>query len=377
MAGKTLRFGMVGAGYMSKLHCLAIRNLQSMSGNQTPPIEMNRVADVSADAARASAEIWGWKHASADWRDVTRADDVDVVVVLTPNDSHAEITLDAFAHGKHVLCEKPIAHTIEAARTMVDAHAASGLKGMINYSYRNWPAIQQAKVLIDEGRLGDIQFVSGTFFQDYAKDPSMPHTWRHRRASAGSGALGDIGSHIIDIACHLAGPIAQVSSRMVTQMPTRPGRDGSPQPVDVDDMTVILAQFANGATGTISCGWALSGHKQNMSFSIVGTRGAVEFDWRHFGELHFFEDTGEATTQGFRRIVIGGMHPQNDIYHPGEGQGIGYTESFFITLRRFVNSIASGQDTTPSFREALHVAEVVDATIGSAGGKGWVAVPAH
>jgi predicted dehydrogenase len=267
-----------------------------------------------------------------------------------------------------------LAHSIDAAREMLLASRAASSRGMVNYVYRNWPAIHLAKDIINEGKIGDPVLFEGRFYQDYATDPALPYAWRHSRKVAGSGALGDIGSHILDIACHLMGPIARVSARTTRLMPTRPDASGKPVNVDVDDLAVILAEFSSGATGTIGAGWAMPGHKTDISFDIVGTKGALKFSWEHNNELMFYDSRDEKGRDGFRRIVIGGIHPQASIFWYAPGQGLGYGEAFSITLRRFVESIMKGENTTPSFEEAFHISCITDAAMRASESGSWVSV---
>jgi predicted dehydrogenase len=373
-SAKVLRFGMIGAGYMAKMHSLALRNLPGFAWPDIPKLELRRIADLSPKTLHDAAERWGWESSSTEWKDVTRADDIDAVMVLTPNDSHAELAQDAFKHGKHVFCEKPLAHTLEAARDMLLAARSSDCRSMVNYVYRNWPAIHLARDIIREGKIGEPVLFEGRFYQDYANDPGLPHSWRHSRKVAGSGAVGDIGSHIIDIACYLMGPVARVSARSTRLMQTRPDASGAPVNVDVDDLTVLMAEFSSGATGTIGAGWAMPGHKTDISFDVVGTKGALKFSWEHNNELMVYETSDDAGRDGFRRIVIGGMHPQASIFWYAPGQGLGYGEAFPITLRRFVESILKGENSTPSFEEAYHISAVVDATIRAAESGRWIEV---
>src|SRR5262249_11560573 len=156
-----------------------------------PRFELVRVADLRPRAAEDAALRWQWREHAADWRAVTRAADIDVVDIITPNDSHAEIAIDALAHGKHVLCEKPMANGVAAGPAMVDARTASGKRAVVNFVYRVWPAIEHARRLIDQGAIGEVRLFDGHFFQDYALDPTLPHQWRHRRSIAGGGAFGD------------------------------------------------------------------------------------------------------------------------------------------------------------------------------------------
>jgi len=369
-----LRFGIVGSGYMAKTHSLALRNIGSFLWPDMPEIDMVRMIDIDPEAARKGAARWGWREHGTDWHDVTRRADIDVVIIITPNDSHADIAVDAFAHGKHVFCEKPLANTVASAARMADAAAASGRVNIVNYAYRTWPAIELAKKLIGEGKLGDIVHFQGHYFQDYARDPAMPFAWRFDRNAAGAGAFGDIGSHIMDIACALVGPVARISAKTRRFFAQRPATGGG-RPVTVDDMTCTLVEFRNGAIGSVHASWAATGHKCDLGFTVVGTRGSLKFTWERSNELHFYSDADPADLAGFRRIVIGGIHPEAAPFWYAQGQGLGYGEAFVITLRRVIDAIAKGDGTTgPSFAEALHISKVVDAAMRSAETGEWAVV---
>lgn len=369
-----IRFGIIGSGYMAKLHSLALRNVGAFLHPALPPVEMVRMADVDARAARAGAERWGWRESTTDTTRVTRADDVDVIIIITPNDSHARYALDAFAHGKHVFCEKPLAATVADAERMAAAAAASGKVNVVNFSYRTWPGVEFARKLIADGELGDLLHFEGHFFQDYAADPALPFSWRFDKAVAGGGAFGDIGSHISDIACALMGPVKRVAARCRRVHETRPARNG--RAVEVDDLTVSLMEFASGAVGSVHASWAATGHKSDLGFTVVGTRGSLKFTWERNNELHFFTTSDPQATGGFRRIMLGGIHPEAAPFWYAQGQGLGYGEAFVITARRAIEAVMRNDTSaSPSFAEALHVVHVVDAVLRSAEGDAWVSVP--
>lgn len=370
-----LRFGIVGAGYMAKTHSLALRNIESFLWPHMPHIELVRMADIDADAAKAGAERWGWQGHSSDWRDITRAADIDVVVIITPNDSHCEIAVDAFANGKHVFCEKPLAHTVDAAARMTEAAAQSGRVNIVNFVYRCWPAVEFAQRLIEDGELGETLHFEGHFFQDYAKDPSLPFSWRFDKARAGGGAMGDIGSHIADIACFLMGPIAKVCAHSQRFVGERPTASGTKQPVSVDDLTATLVQFASGATGAIHASWAATGHKSDLAFTIIGSKGAIKFAWERSNEIHLYTNSDRSDRSGFRRVVLGGVHPEAEPFWFAPGQGLGYGEAFVITLRRLIEAIQSNNcEASPNFREALHLAKVIESVNRAAAEQTWVNV---
>jgi predicted dehydrogenase len=373
---KELRFGIIGAGYMAKTHSLALRNIGSLMWPDMPRIILRRLADVNESAARVGASRWGWEESVTNWREITRAADIDVVIVITPNDSHAEIAIDAFEHGKHVFCEKPLSSTLEAAERMTAAAADSGRVNVVNFAYRCWPAIEFARQLIREGEIGEPFHFEGHFFQDYAADPELPFSWRFDRSVSGGGAVADLGSHIFDIACALMGGIGSVAAQSRRLLAERPLADKTrSMPVTVDDLTASLVQFRSGATGAVHASWAATGHKSDLAFSVVGTKGAIEFQWERNNELHFYSAKDDTKTAGFRRIMIGGMHPEAGAFWQAQGQGLGYGEAFVVTARRLIQAVQEGDRFfEPNFAQALHINRVIQAAIQAADTNSWVPV---
>ena len=287
-----LRYGIIGAGYMAKLHSLALRNVGPLMFPRFPDIELVRMADIDHDAAIAGAKRWGWAEASDDPASVTRGGDIDVVIVITPNDSHATYGIDALAHGKHLVCEKPLANTVADALRLAEAARKSDRVSMVNFVYRAWPGVELARELIAAGELGELVHFQGHFFQDYAADPTLGYSWRFDKAVAGGGAFADIGSHIMDIACTLMGPVRSISARSKRLHETRPVVGG--RPYDVDDVTASLVEFRNGAHGSVHASWAATGHKTDIGFEVIGTRGSLSFNWERNNELHFFSASDSA-----------------------------------------------------------------------------------
>jgi len=369
-----LRVGLVGAGYMAKAHSLALRSVTGFDWPNAPRFDLVRVADLKARAAEDVAARWQWTEHAGDWRSITRAGDIDVVDIITPNDTHAEIAIDALAHGKHVLCEKPMANGVAAGRAMVDALKASGCQAVVNFVYRVWPAIEHAKQLIDGGAIGRIRLFDGHFFQDYALDPDMPHQWRHSKSIAGGGAFGDIGAHIADIARYLVGDILRVAARSRRFTDRRPKAVGSTDAVavDVDDATMTLVEFASGAMGTIHASWAATGHKTDLGFTVIGSRGAIRFGWERTNELQFFDQADPADRGGFRTIILSGQHPGAEHFWFAPGQGMGYGEAFVLVVRRLARAILNGEPAAPSFEDGLRCLEFVHAANQAADGGGWV-----
>jgi len=372
-----IRFGIIGSGYMAKMHSLALRNIGAFLWPDFPKIEMVRMADIVDVAASQGAERWGWSDHTTDWTRVTRSDDIDAVIIITPNDSHALYAIDAFEHGKHVFCEKPLANTVEAAERMALAAKKSGKVNIVNFSYRTWPGVEFARKLIDDGELGELLHFEGHFFQDYAADPELPFGWRFDKSVAGGGAFGDIGSHIMDIACALMGPVDSISAKSRRLYPSRPVGRPSSKAVSVDDFTASLVQFSSGAIGSVHASWAATGFKSDLAFTVVGTKGSLHFSWERNNELHFFTTSDDKTTGGFRRIMLGGIHPEAAPFWYAQGQGLGYGEAFVITARRAIEAIIKNDTrATPSFEEALHVSRVIDAAYLSVGSGEWMPLPA-
>ena len=369
-----LRVGLVGAGYMAKAHSLALRAVTGFDWPQAPTFELVRVADLVPKAAEDVARRWRWAEPATDWRAITRAADIDVVDIITPNDTHAEIAIDALAHGKDVLCEKPMANDVAAGCAMLDALKASGRQAVVNFVYRVWPAIEQAKRLIDQGAIGEIRLFDGHFFQDYALDPAMPYQWRHNRKVAGGGAFGDIGAHIGDIARYLVGDIRRVAARSRRFNARRPKSAGSTDlvPVDVDDATMTLVEFASGAMGTIHASWAATGHKTDLGFTVIGARGAIRFAWERSNELQFFDQADAVDRGGFRTIILSGHHPGAEHFWFAPGQGMGYGEAFVLVVRRLARAILNGEPAAPSFEDGLRCLEFVQAANRAAESDGWV-----
>jgi predicted dehydrogenase len=359
-----VRIGLIGAGFMGKIHSIAYRNAAMLFGSEIPGIDPVVVTDFDPALADRAARDWGWRRAVSTWEEVTAADDVDVVDICTPNDTHVDIALDALARGKHVLCEKPLALDGDSAHRLCRAALESNRVNQVGFVYRQWPAVAMARKLIDEGAVGQIRTARAQFLLDYNSNPDVPMSWRFDRERAGSGALGDVGSHCIDLLQHLAGPITQVAARMQTFVHQRHGFDANMVDVTVDDQTEILADFESGASGTILASWAGTGHKCDLGFEVIGSRGSISFSWQRSNELQFFDGTDPEDRQGFRTILVGPAHPGADGIHTVAAQGLGYTDAFTIAARNTLRNLSAGKVLSgPTFVDGLRVAEVTDAVI--------------
>jgi len=355
-----IRVGMVGAGYIAGAHSAAYRAAAGTFLDGRRRLQLTRVADVDESRAQAVAREWGWEASTGDWKAITRSDDVDLISVAVPNVFHAEIACDALAHGKHVICEKPMSDGLIGATQMHAAATSSGRLAQVCFYYRLWPAIAWAGALVAGGRIGEVTHLRCWMLQDYAANPSTVLGWRAEGAPAGAGALGDLGSHVIDIARFFCGEIAEVTCR------TRNDLRGLES--QVDDLATALLNFRSGATGVLEASWALRGHQCDLGFDLAGTDGAIRFSWERANEIEVLFGNTDNPENGFRRILVGRSQPFAEPFAGVPGQGLGYRDAFTIGVGQMLLAITDGQPTvTPSFEDGLRAAEVVEACLRSVG----------
>lgn len=386
----TLRVGMVGYAFMGAAHAQGWRNAPKFF-DLPVDIELTAVAGRNADAVEQARARFGFAEAVTDWRTLVERDDIDLIDVCTPGDTHAEIAVAALRAGKHVLCEKPLANTVAEAEEMASVAAeaaANGVYAMCGYTYRRTPALAYAKKLIDDGRLGTIRQIRGQYLQDWLHDENAPMTWRLDKSKSGSGALGDIGAHLIDTTQWLTGQsITGVSGLLETFVKTRPvagemsglggvGSADSPRAdVTVDDAAVFSARFDGGAIGAYEASRFALGRKNAFRVEINGTDGSVAFDFEANNELQFFDGTDPVAEQGFRRILVTEPdHPYVAAWWP-PGHGLGYEHGFTHQAVDLVTAIAEGRQPTPSFADGLQVQRVLAAVEASSESDSvWTAV---
>ncbi|AXG82999.1 Gfo/Idh/MocA family protein [Streptomyces paludis] len=371
---------MVGYAFMGAAHSQGWRTAGHVFDLPMRPV-LAAVCGRDRSAVEAAAAKHGWAAAETDWRRLIERDDVQVVDVCTPGDSHAEIAIAALEAGKHVLCEKPLANSVAEAEAMVRAAEAARTRGqlaMVGFNYRRVPAVSYARKLIEAGRLGALRHVRVTYLQDWLADPEAPLTWRLDRERAGSGALGDLGAHIVDLAQFLAGePIAGVSALSETFVRERPvlsgaraglsGAAGSAYgPVTVDDAAVFTGRLASGALASFEATRMAAGRKNALRLEINGERGSLAFDLERLNELSFHDHSEPAATAGFRRILVTEPeHPYLEAWWP-PGHGLGYEHTFVHQARDLVLAVAAGADPAPSFADGLQVQRVLAAVEESA-----------
>lgn len=380
---KELRIGMIGYGFMGRAHSNAYKRLNDFFPVEHRPV-LKAVCGRNAEKAAAFAKNWGYERAETDWRAIVSADDIDVVDIGTPNDTHFEIAIEAARHGKMVLCEKPLAMNVEQAEEMTRAVETAGVPNMVWFNYRRVPAIALAKQIVDEGRIGKSFHYRATYLQDWTISPDVPQggaaLWRLDVNAAGSGVTGDLLAHSIDTAMWLNGPIVRVAAMTKTFVTERVHAvTGQVQPVGIDDACMFLAEFANGSMGTFESTRYARGRKNFNTFELNGEEGSVYFDLEEPEYLQFFEykqqQSGkkvESHLTGWRKIhTTNSEHPYMSHYWV-PGTCIGYEHTFLNALADFVAGIESGKPTQPDFRNALQTQRVCDAVIASAKAGTWL-----
>ncbi|UNS99778.1 Gfo/Idh/MocA family oxidoreductase [Streptomyces tubbatahanensis] len=368
-----LGVGMVGYAFMGQAHSQGWRTVGRVFDLPLTPA-LAAVCGRDPAAVRTAAQRLGWAAAETDWRALIARDDVQLVDVCTPGDSHAEIAVAALEAGKHVLCEKPLANTVAEAEAMAAAARAARERGqvaMVGFNYRRTPALALARRMVSEGRLGDVRHVRVSYLQDWLVDPAFPLAWRLRKETAGSGALGDLGAHAIDIAQHVAGsPLAGVSAQTETFVKERPLGDGAPAgelgAVTVDDAAVFTGRLVSGALASFEVTRVAAGRKNALRVELNGTAGSLAFDLERLNELEFHDHTQAAGESGFRRILVTEHdHPYLEAWWP-PGHGLGYEHTFTHQARDLVHAIATGTRPAPSFEDGLQVQKVLAAVEESA-----------
>ncbi|GAB3519269.1 Gfo/Idh/MocA family protein [Arthrobacter monumenti] len=363
----TLGVAVVGYSFMGKAHSNAWRNVNAFYPG--PPVAQRVLVGRDAGQVKGAAEQYGWQESATDWRAVLERDDIQVVDVCTPGYLHAEIAIAALEAGKHVLVEKPMANTLTEAADMAEAARnarAKGIQSMIGFNYRRLPALAQAKQMIADGALGRIRQVKISYLQDWLSDESAPISWRLRKETAGSGALGDLASHAIDQIHYLLGePLTSISGTLNTFVPERSGDHGL-EPVTVDDAAWATARTASGAVASLEVSRFATGRKNALQIEVFGSAGSLAFDLESLNELQYYDAGTPAGRQGFSRILVTEEeHPYLQAWWP-TGHILGWDHTFTSQAADFINAIASGTPPEPSFEDGLAVQRVLESLQNSA-----------
>ncbi|MEZ5353048.1 MAG: Gfo/Idh/MocA family oxidoreductase [Bryobacteraceae bacterium] len=339
---KTLRIALIGQGSMGRAHSNAYRQVASFY-DLPYAVEQSILCGRNPATLTAMAQRWGWRETAADWRDVIARPDIDIVDVAVPNSLHAEIAIAAAQAGKIVFCEKPLANSTVESAAMRDA--VSNRPNMVWFNYRRVPAIQLLRSMIDDNRIGPIFHFRAFYLQEWGNDPSRPPNWKTDKAIAGSGVLGDLMSHSLDLALFLNGPIATVQALQRTFSRGR----------EIDDATLVLARFANGSVGTFEATRYATGCRNRNAIEIHGENGAARFDLEDMNRLEFFDAAPPREEQGFRNLLVSA----NRYWKPGHI--VGYEHTFISALGDFLQALADNEPFEPDFESGHRVQLVIDA----------------
>jgi predicted dehydrogenase len=399
-----LGVGMVGYAFMGRAHSLAWNTVGRVFDVPLRP-RLAAICGRDKAATQAAADRFGWAAAETDWRALIDRDDVQLIDISAPGDLHAPIAIAALEAGKHVLCEKPLANTLaeaEAMKAAADAAYPGGTRAMVGFNYRRVPALALARRLVANGRIGTLRHLRAVYLQDWLADPAAPMTWRMRAERAGSGALGDLGAHIVDLARYLTGDeITGVSAVSATFVRTRPlaassntdgpvaegpvvdgpvvegpvVRDTATGTVTVDDAVVFTGKLASGALASFEATRYATGRKNGLRIELNGSAGSLAFDLERLNELEFFDASADGDAGGFRRVLVTeGSHPYLSAWWP-PGHTLGWENTFTNQAADLLTAIADGAQPLPSFGDGLAVQRVLDAVARSAAsGNSWESV---
>jgi predicted dehydrogenase len=373
--------GLVGYKFMGRAHSNAYRQVAHFFDVDPVP-RMRVICGRDETGVKHAAEQLGWEEYETDFRRLVTRDDIQLVDVASTGNTHYEVVMAALAAKKHVFCEKPLANDLGEAREMTLAAQSAGVVASINFNYRRVPAVQFAKQLIADGRLGTIRHWRAVYLQDWINDPNFPLVWRLQRELAGTGALGDIGAHIVDLSHFLIGPIGEVTGTLSTFIKRRPVEVPSGETglgaaagaemgdVTVDDSTTFLAAFENGVTGTFEATRLAPGRRNYNSFEVNGSNGSLMFNLERLHELQVYFVDDPSGLQGFRTINVSeAVHPYG-VWWPA-GHAIGYEHTFVHAVKDLLDGIKAGKSPEPTFADGFRCQAVFDAVVRSNASRTW------
>ncbi len=356
--------GIVGGGYMGKAHAVAMTAVGAVFDTALRP-SLEVICTTTEAGAAEKARQFGFKRATSDWRKLVDDSAVQAIVIASPQETHHDIALAAFAKGKHVLCEKPLGLSLDHSRTMMEAAEKSSCIHMVGFNYIRTPASQLARQIIARGEIGDITFLRAEHTEDFLADGSLPGDWRTQGLA--NGNMGDLAPHIINAALALAGPVTSLVADIATVHVMRGG-----VAVTNDDQSAIMCRFANGAMGQLFVSRIATGRKMGYAYEIYGTTGSIRFDQEDQNALWLYRAEGPAERRGFAKILTGPLHPDYKPFCLGPGHGTGYQDQIIIEARDFLQAIHEGKPRWPSFRDGMLVNQIIEASWRSQEGRCWV-----
>ena len=362
--------GIVGGGYMGKAHSVAMNMVAAVFDTKLRP-SLEVICTTTESGAAEKARSFGFARSTSDWRTLVNDPKVEAVVIASPQETHREIALAAFALKKPVFCEKPLGLGLEDSRAMVRAAEQSGCVNMTGFNYIRTPASQLAREIIASGEIGTITYFRGEHTEDFFADPQLPASWRTKGRA--NGNMGDLSPHIINAAFALAGPVESLIADIETVHKMRP-TPTRPEPVTNDDHAQIMCRFKSGAMGSLYISRIATGRKMGYVYEIFGTRGAIRFDQEDQNALWLYKGDAKPDRQGFTKILTGPMHPDYLPFCQGPGHGTGYQDQITIEARDFLAAIAGGTAVWPTFRDGMLVNQVIEAAWTSHEKRCWISV---
>jgi len=381
--------GVIGMGWMGTLHSRSYRLVADRYSDAGIRPRLIVCADEVESRAIDGRERFGFERHAQDWRDVLADPNVDVVSVTTPNDRHVEMIQAAVAAKKHVWCEKPVGRSPDETRIIKRAADEAGVMSFVGYCYRWAPLVQYARQFIRDGGLGKLTHYRGSFFCGYGTDPRSVLSWRFQRETAGLGTMGDLLSHVVDMAHNIVGPVRSIVGNSETFIRQRPlasvgegthftTRDEGPKgDVTNEDYVGALVRFEDGAHGTFEACRVIAGPQTRMAFEVHGTNGSISWDFEAMNELRMALSADGRSVREYRRVLSGPEFPDHARFNPGPGVGLGYDDLKVIECHRFLSSVVAGTLGEPSLRQAVDVADVLDAIQRSWESGGWQDVGRH
>jgi predicted dehydrogenase len=373
---KEIRIGLVGSGWMGKAHSSALKNAEMLFGPEYGVAVYQIVADANEKSAADAMDKIGFKRMTTDWHEVVTADDVDLVDIATPNAFHYEIAKAALENGKNVYCEKPLSISAQESRELAELAKKKGVVNYVGFNNTMNPANAYVHDLVADGKLGQIVRFSGTYDQDQLLDPDLPITWRHINKFAGCGALGDLGSHLLSVSQYILGDITKVNAMAKTVFPKRPKAPNSKEMVNVEneDIMLFMAEYANGAVGTIGADRISTGRKNYLTYEIQGTKGSVFYNMERMGEvLVYFQDDNEAD-RGFRTVLLNPEMKGYKAFQPAGGIAIAYNDMKTLEVHELFSAITKGTPYHSNFEFGYKIDRTVAAVIESSKTHSWVDV---
>lgn len=359
---------------MGKAHAIALRSVGTVFPEVGTP-RMSWLVDADRDKAARSAKGWGFEKSGTDWRSLCESPDIDAVSICTPNHLHRDMALAAIESGKHVWCEKPLALTGAEAREIHVAAEVAGVQTSMGFNYQCNPLVGHARNMIAAGEIGDVFNFRGAYNEDYQSDPASPFSWRCLRSQGGSGALADLGTHLINMAEYLLGPIATVFGSLITVHKERPDpATGKRRAVENEDIAQVLLTFERGMPGTMEISRIATGRKCGLSFEIFGTKGSLVFDQERMNEIRYYNTADTSGHRGFRTIMTGPEHPDYAAFCPAPGHGLGINDLKIIEARNLLRAIAEDKPVFSNIANGYRVQLLMDAIEASHASRQWTTV---